>query len=240
MEAFLRDAKSIPSNKLHLVSGYVKECHKRLLINHPYFCIPSLVVHTILYFYHEIEAFDEHDENIMLSQDNYIASLSGDKWVSVYGKNVYQRNKPFLYKWVFKIISAGIEDNTDEYISEMLIGIHSFNNNVEKIINDDFTMSTRHPNDTISTYWAKCCNGARYSKADRFGDMYGSDWKVNDQIEMRLNMEQKTLSFLINGIDQGVAYHNMTCDDYDNTYMAIVMGEKGTSVQLTSFEAEQQ
>ena len=53
MEAFLSKIKSIDNEDKDIVNGYVRRIQQLLPIDNTYYIISSLVIYTILYFYHQ-------------------------------------------------------------------------------------------------------------------------------------------------------------------------------------------
>ena len=232
MECIMNKINCVSERDRCLISGFVKNCQSLFPKNNPYFIIPSLVIYVILYFYSELEEFDDHPTGIVLTGDNKIATTATPHWSSLYGKNIYQRNKRLIYHWTFKIVDGPL-------VGDILIGIHSYDT-FGKILDGDFTSSSRHEM-AKSLYWAICCNGMIYSNTNdnefKYGGKYGENarWRLGDEIEMILDMKQKTLTFYVNDRDQGIAFDDITCDNYIHTYMAVSMGSIRTVVQLISF-----
>lgn len=84
--------------------------------------------------------------------------------------------------------------------------------------NGDFTDELWPPH-----YCFASCGMAFSSKATIGGMEYGEAWGEGDVIEMVLDTKQKTLSFFVNGSDQGIAFNNIHLDDSISYHMAISM-----------------
>ena len=61
--------------------------------------------------------------------------------------------------------------------------------------------------------------------------LYGSSFKAGDKILVRLDMQSKTLSFSLNGQDQGVAFKDLAV--HGQYRLAVALNVKQQTIQLT-------
>lgn len=234
MEAFLKSVKFIEKKQRYTITGFVREIQSQLPKDN-YYIIPSLVIYTILYYYHENEGFhpDNHGTKVLVNETHdtvlFRSHITTD-WHSAYGKKLITNDNKTIYEWKMIITY----DKPPGGIAHALIGIHSFEN-CKMILEGDFTVATPHY-DESSKYWGICDNGKKYSNAEKNGEYFGDrEWKTEDILKMTLNMKDKTMSFSHNNKDHGIAFKDMSF--YKNTYMAVASGYLNVSFQLLSFSA---
>lgn len=229
MEHFLKQMKLIQPDDLDLVNGYVHRSQQELPQDNQYFVIPSLLIYTILYYFYEPEQFDEISKGygVYLNASQTIATTKGySSWLSIYGTMLIPPNTGYIYEWKFKILEKRSNDH-------LLIGIHSFDEG-NKLFNNDFTSIYAH-GDLKSNYWALCDSGVKYSTKHKFGMDY-CNILDDGSITMILDTNKKTISYKYDLQDLGVAFDNI--DLYQETYLAMAVGQTGLSIELLSFSVQ--
>ena len=64
---------------------------------------------------------------------------------------------------------------------------------------------------------------------------YGITYNNNDQVTMCLNLSRKTLSYSVNGQDQGIAYHNIQLNHNTIYKMFVSLYGSGDGVEIIDF-----
>ena len=162
-------------------------------------------------FYERKDAFDVHDS--MLAVDNDTVTAKSGDYHSVLLKKACAA--PYTYHWSFKIEKY---DGTVDYWNN-IIGVWKAGdtNEVEFPTKSYFTCGKRGAFAFVSSREQRLLTDSDHS-GNALHKAYGRQCKEGDVIGMHLDLKQLTLSYSINGEDQGVAY------EVDNSkYRAAVM-----------------
>ena len=119
-----------------------------------------------------------------------------------------------VHHWKFKL--TRVQTDTEAFV----IGIHK--NNVPPPTNTYFTKNE-------NGYGYVCCKGRKTDgEALADGEKYGIECKTGDIVDMHCNLDNLTLSYSVNGQNQGIAYKIEKAE-----YKAAVnLYYKGNSVML--------
>ena len=217
--------KHVSQRTQNLMSGYVREIEKELSLT-----IPDLITVICIFYYYHFERFTTHGVNIELNKQQTIATKKqGSKFDTrtVYGAiGIDLHCKANKYVWTFKILSL---PSSGEWSDAIYIGIDNSN---KSFIEDDFIVPEES---TTSLMYAWGTDHYKYSS--RGGTIYSKiNWKNDDIIGMELDINKKSLTFYLNGVDQGIAFENVNLDYERKYHMAVGMLDAGTSIELISFE----
>ena len=169
--------------------------------------------------------FKKCPDNIKVEEKTFI--ISGDN------QNIMTRTTPFKnwnwtgttclnqlekgkeYKWKIKILKT-----THKYI---LVGVAP----IDFIINQTSWHCGWYFECSISTL----CSGPPYNYSDYKGFNLP---KVNDEVIVIMNMEKRTLKFIINNEDKGDQYTNIPIDK--PLFPTVLLVDKDDSIQITNYE----
>ena len=213
--------KRIDEKTKFIVSGYIRKCQLLLQSkNNAYYNIPLLVEHICISYYWIAEYFSKYGKGIAIKMDDSCSTLYGNIQIDHY---------PMIYKWTFKII---------QNIDQMDIGIADWDGADGDHIDDRFTESCQSYNDP-RRFYAMDERGLKISFHDRMYTRYSNHGRIDngDLITMTLdiNLSSSTLSYSINGEDQGIAFRDI--EFKNKTYkMAIFMECKQDQIQLVDFK----
>ena len=80
--------------------------------------------------------------------------------------------------------------------------------------------------------WYFHCNGSYLRSGPPFNYSKNSNLsKVNDEIDIVMNMKKRTLKFIINNEDKGDSYTNIPIDK--PIFPAVILNDDGDSVEIT-------
>eukprot|EP01084_Bolivina_argentea_P059739 109137_1 len=131
-------------------------------------------------------------------------------------KIISSQDVSIIHKWIFKI-------NRRDH--ELVIGITS---------NYKTTDGAFHRNMKDINYGYSVKNGQKVSQ-NKYND-YGCSCNRNDKIEMILNLKKKQLSFIVNGINQGICYCDITQSRDIKYRVAIFVQTNGTAITLLKYQ----
>ena len=151
-----------------------------------------------------------------IGNDGIIKCIKKNHYSSIYGNKSIQSIKQEKCRWIFKI-RKNVKDN-------IYIGISS-----SFICDEDCFTNEESSNYCFAT------NGQKWSKGDR-GKYHLNTFNEGDTLQMILDCKRKTLSFIHNDINLGVAYDNIDIDETINYKMAVIMASKGDELELVNFE----
>ena len=177
-----------------LIDGYVRNIEKLChIIN-----IPK-EINDIIYLFKQFcdEWSKKHSHTeFKINENNCILKIDNNKTMTAFGSHVVIDG---VYKWKIKIVSC-------RFLDVYHIGL---------IQDSDMNMKIY----SESEYWHKC--GCMISTS---GVLYG-DWKqlpdfkckwnkIGDILIIKLDLNDRTISFKLNGRDIGVAFRNITRSGY--------------------------
>ena len=176
-------------------------------------------------YFGESEYFSkEHKgKRCKLEKDDRTCSLRRNGGSTIYG-NIWVNDamKANIYKWTFKIKEKKLN---------MFIGIDSN----PKFTECDFSNFHRglgmSPNDIFCAYGS---DGSLYGYFSPMADEYGIAWSSEDIIEMIVNPEAQTLSYCVNGMDQGIALDDLRFDTHSYR-MAVALFFESDCIELADF-----
>ena len=198
-----------------LVSGYLRQ-HEISLSQ----IIPPLVVHICLMFHWIPEYFDIISKYVKVSDDKLrikLISKTTKNQNTTFGAMRIPSTDTRIYLWTFKILHKKGDD--------IIIGISNGSNN-----NQPFHFRDRGKQTFNYGY---CGNFKVVNTAFK---IYGDDFKENDILKMILDLKKKTLSFMINDKDQGIAFENIKYSPDIYYKMAVSFEGLTDEIQLINFE----
>ena len=208
------------------VQFYIKYLQRILSLE-----IPSVICHICcLYFGQKTEYFDNTKMGIRckLNNSKNICTLIRNGGSTVYGNvNINTKENKYIlsYKWTFKIIKKRIN---------MFIGIDSNPRFTQVDFSNYFRNYDKFHKDIFCAYGS---DGNIYDYISRDCDEYGVKWKENDIIEMIVDTQEETLSYMVNGEDQGIAMEEL--DFEEKTYhMAVALFYGEDEIQLIDFSVD--
>ena len=217
--------KQIDQSTKDVVQGFIKQAQLLLPLDKPYFNIPSLVVHLVLMFYWNPEFFTKHGGNASIDEKRKIVCFSEED--AAYGNIEISGNITHgKYIWTFDVLkfdcgllSVGIDSSNKQFSS-----IDWYNNHFNPSEHYSFEMGTG--------------SADIYSSAVDCED-YGSGIHSNDTLIMELDFNHKTLGFMINDTDFGIAFRDIDFKDNRKYHMVVsgyVTRQKDIRIELADFQ----
>eukprot|EP01084_Bolivina_argentea_P282979 484542_1 len=191
----LMDLTHIDDKDKLIVFGFVHQNQRLLPRVNSYFVIPELVIYIILFCFHNPEYFTSKNNGVYWNKKENTIGICHDGWIStVYGNIPIHGTQSIIYIWTFKII---------EYYKRICIGIDSSN---KTYLKTDFTK--RCNKDFYATKGDKLCCLAKHrtTKVDTYE---GPGWNVEMVVKMVLNVKNKTLKYIYDNKDYGIAFSNI-------------------------------
>ena len=221
-------------NKL-IIFGYIRQCQDNLFVKEQtissYYNISELIIHLCLYFYfRDWDEFDKNNKSKNIIIDNNKKSIkqivNNWGWHSISLSNIVNKG---IHRWIFEI-------NKNNLDCWELIGIWKCNK-------CQFVFENSFDSIGVDTGYCWCMSqGALVdpnSPGTRLKD-YGStiteintNNNHNNIIQMILNFDQLTLSYIIKGVDYGVAFDNIEQTEYK---AAVTLASKDSKLTLKSYE----
>lgn len=190
MSFSLQKTKSSNKKSKFTVFGYIHEHESLQKSKKKIYKIPLLIQYLCLGYYDSSDKWDKSHCKI----DKNIANITSYENKSAFLTNIISKDK---YKWKFKIQSLSIN-------AHIFFSIRPF-------------ISETNYN-TLPEYVFCGATGSRAILIDEKTDTkvhdYGTKCKQNDIIEMILDLNKNTLSFIINGINYGIAFNNILNTQY--------------------------
>ena len=223
----LQDIKYVDSRTKDLMFGYLHGIRQGAVI-------PDLVLNICLLFYYQREYFAfvangcEGEPNFELSNDDKTASLIDGKYGTVYGNVALNSLAGTICNWRIKLMSNDAFRSWDPAES-IYLGI-SANKQTDQII-DPWTVLP--PN----TFFYKGTQGYGHPKSCiQQTDGNGLGWKSEDIVDIRLDLNQRSVEYFINDKPTAMGFSNIpTGADIEyrlilnmrhNGQMAIILGQK--------------
>ena len=175
-----------------------------------------------------------HHKKQSQSQSDYFDDSSKGNYIVISGNSVTSSYAMPSHKWNSVYGSEGISSGIKEW--EITVDSY-FNSGVNTW---ELIMGVAHERTNGNTYFPYSCRGYCYisefggknttngicASGSNYGDTYGA----GDVIKIQLNMNNGQLVFFKNGTSQGVSH---TLDTNKTWYLAISIGNAGTSVSIT-------
>jgi len=152
------------------------------------------------------------DSNYTLSNNNKTATKAGSGWLALTGS---KRISNGSHQWTIKITSGGA--------SGFLIGVAPFD--INKNTADVYSQNGWY----LYTYSSVLYSGPPMSFSAK---AYSSTSKlaIGSTVTVKLDMDKKTIAFIINGTDYGVAYNNIPTDK--ELCSCVLMSAANDSVEI--------
>lgn len=143
-----------------------------------------------------------------------------------FGSITIPSTQNFICKWCIHINKG----------NDLMIGITSFNEKNEKQNYLKPGEAIWHQNGDSYCYWSKCGKYYVNKNAEETWPEYGDTFGDNDNIYIKLDLPKREISFNKNGVDQGIAYKNISIHKDIKYKLAISMYDKQSSVTIKSFD----
>ena len=229
------------SKELRKIGKYIKIIiihfikHSQSLLFHQ--IIPTHILYIIVEYYGYKEAFCITGLPIAISSDNltiqklklqmrnptlikYAKDNINWRCQSAFGqKLIITRNNDNIYEWTFKINQGGS--------AVFVIGIAGTTTNFYKYANRVFY-------DMRYNYGFNIYNGRKVHN-QRFMP-YGDACKSGDNVMMRVNMNDGSIIYFINGVSQGTAFENIKRGKLVHYKLAITLQEPGDGCTMIDFK----
>ena len=219
MAKSLEEVKYVGEITEYIVFGFIRRVQNVMPKDNPYYTIPQLIIHWCLLYYCFGEHFDAGNcsTNIALNASKTIATkkhtIKGTYSVGMLSKIVSLG----IYRWRFKIVKYS------KYA--MSFGVCPINSEID-------LNSMLYHNEKAYVWIAN-----QYTLYYRGWDegWYGEklQFKDGDIIDMILDLDERTLKYIVNGNDLGIAFEDIELTEYR---ACIDMCEEKTSIQIMSGE----
>ena len=175
--------KDVDERSEYLIFGFVREAQKLLPSDKSYFNITDLITFGILSFYYIKNEWDQElTSDYYKIEDDCCSVIKPSNGVTnAYIKGVIDKG---IHSWKFKV--EHFEQDTYKWF-DFVIGVVDQNHSFKEPVNHQ------------SRWFA----GSKAHKYIR--NRYGKLLKQDDIIEMIINMNEKSLKYIINGHDYGKA-----------------------------------
>ena len=194
----LQKLKNIDIKSKYLINGYIRNVQQNLLPHDiPFFIIPPSIVDICLLFFYIFNEWDVDSKPMKIKvEGDTITSLADGSWNTILMKNVISNGK---WVWKFKILNR-------EY-SCILIGILR---NDKKSDYGEYIGDLEYCSYAFDGSWASI---STYDKLNNWDGHYGIKLKTNDIVEMHIDLDELSLSFVINDKSYGKS-HDIVKGEY--------------------------
>ena len=205
----LKDPEKFDNDTKLTVFGYVRSIQS-LLSTKMYHIIPKGIITICLVYY---GGYDEWDKTTM--KHNYLLknrtiTRQEEGLESCYGQKILESGE---FSWKFRIEHQykDPEENGGEEGGYICIGIWPLPNDDNNSVPPTDRFFGKLNNVDKSDGYGYSCTDATIVDWDGYtGEKkYGVITKTGDEIEMILNLDKLTLKYIVNGKDQGIAYHKI-------------------------------
>lgn len=246
MPSIFSKLKFVDKKSRQITFGYIRTIERNLKQE-----IPIEVKNLCLLYFYETEEFGHCSEKLKVSsstedkQNDTVEQMDGTSWFSVFGKTIIdpQKTPSSIYIWKLEITapnhahtsqSIGIlEANMDHLKQQNTKPMDLYAFNTSNIGLKYYAWATGYGETDV----AENGKNQHYPYGPSVGPTRDiSRKKLVNIITMELNIPKKTLRFILNDEDQGVA-----CDDIDITrkyWLAISFAGVGFKAQILSFTSE--
>ena len=209
--------KEFHSSFIYIISGYLRQIHSQIDDKQKLFqTIPSLITLTTLQFY-VAEYFSIPGQYTMIMGDgNTIKKISNNIDNTTFGNLVIPSTSQIMCRWTIKV-----GEFTDYGFA---FGISS-----------DYSTNHKFCDNINSSNYAFCALSYTMSKGETVSN-YGTEWHINDEIGIQLNLKERNIEFLVNGQNQGIAYHNIEIGEDIAYRLATYVYQNNVTVKLINFE----
>ena len=197
----ITDLKCIDKRRQMSVSGYIHQLESKYGYEIP----KEIIIVCIIFYGNDSDEWDpECISSMMTLSDRTITgkATGGIYLGSSFGKGVI---KSGIFAWKFKIESLKKRSN-NQFEIRPAIGIWQVKNETDLPTKDKWFSIVMHK-EGIKGYGFDPTKGRITTERGSFGARYGPPWcKVGTIIEMKLNLDDWSLTYIIDGIDYGKAF----------------------------------
>eukprot|EP01084_Bolivina_argentea_P189861 326407_1 len=208
------------------VNGYIRRIQMILPKNKTFYNIPKLVNVIVLSYFYEQEFFETYsDDYITVSGENRnIITATHAAWHSAYGAFIIDFSTQcsnMIYEWTFRIFGS-------------VSGIHAGGGDQLIAIDSTYNSLDTYMYPTSGMHYALHCNGHKYRSGESSMVYMTDGFDAGDVVILRINIQDKSMSFIKNGVDCGIAYSDI---DTSVKYRVVIsLGHrKGNGTELVSF-----
>ena len=222
-----------PQWEKDLVIGYHKEAQELVYPSQ----IPSEIANLCFNYYHEQDYFykcEEPDSMEISEESNTVTVIKNGGSYACGEIHIGHDSLPMIYVWTFQICNRG-----DSWLTSFGIT----NANYHKIIEEDdlfesFNADRDEVFDAIPNDSYRFANDGEILHCDELGhhwDSYNGQEFNNDIIQMSVDISAGSISYQINGKDQGVAFKGINFGTRKYR-MFLYAGNPGESIELIEFK----
>lgn len=212
----LEDVKFINQEDLDCINGFIKQCQQLLPSDSVYYTIPSLVIHWILLYFSLGDEFDQHHKSFKLTQNNRIAETKDNANSIVLSS---KRVNSGIHRWKIHLI----KQSTKNLNWKRVLGIWKTSHSIPAHMNTNVAYE-HYPGQLYG--WIINANLKTNGDKRNFMQYAKRECVTGDIIEIILDLNQQTLSFICNGKDVGVAFDNVDKTEYRMFYCTVSRGDK--------------
>lgn len=216
-----------------IVNGFVKQMQSELFVDegdNPYYDIPTLIVHIIIWFYHQAEKFEMSGHCLQINENGDIVTCISDavrnSVFGMCGADVNEAN--MIYKWDLEIVQL-------EGWYQMDIGVISFRD--KKLLEGDFCEDIDHDEgDIFFSIEEGGHTDTNSDLAEEFNDDQLKEFSTGDILSIEINTKERSLFFYINSKkSEKKGFQNIDTETY---YLALTFRHKGNSVKIADFSQQ--
>lgn len=231
MALTFRSIDAIKDEKCKLiVDGFVKQMQSELFDeeeDNPYYDIPPLVIHVIIWFYHQAERFEMSGHCLKINESgDTVTCISDDMRCSVFGIFAVDLDATnnMIYKWNLEILRL-------EGWYEMDIGVIS--NRDKDLLEGDFCEDIRYDaNDIFFSIEEEGHTDTNSTQAESYNGNF-KEFGTGDIISIEINTKEKSISFYMNEKEND--NKGFLKIDTKTYYLALTFREKGNCVKIVDF-----
>ena len=229
MASLLKRLSKIDDRTKDAVNGWIRKQRQSLNL-----CdVPMMLCSICILYYHNDEIFEMIAKSVILSKNKKcITKIKNVCYHSNYGINEISTDSEYEYKWDLKIKEIEISTN-------VFVGLSS-------------KYDTKQHNFCVTdgVNFIYCSDGDIHHErnhCERDRNIPGWDWNKygnrfvkNDIVSIILDLKRKQINFLVNGIDQGIAYENVKfpASQKIKLRLSVSMCSSGQSVEIVKFSKQ--
>ena len=229
----LEVAKKVDHKTRDIINGYIRNAQK-LLPENSFYNISSLIQTIIMIYCYNPEYFTIHGKGLKLNENKdtiqFMEQYMTLNAYTAYGNIAINKYDQGIFIWKFKIvkplrvaiIAIGIDSSQKKHPN-----LHFAHADTPCYGYQSYGNTSREPPTGL-----RLCTVLDDNNDTNYGCIYSND---RDEIIMEFDMNDKTLRYLVNGKDQGIAFNNITFDNNEEYTMCVSLDDD-MIIQLTEFQ----
>ena len=186
-------------NTKNVIFGYIHSLEKK----YKEIIVPQLIIYICAAFYYIMDEFDDKlvAKDVVFTDDNaciHSEGVLGGGWRTVYGKCICKDNE--IYNWKIKFVDVDLSKTNNTW--KTIFGIIKNDDELMKSKLQTFFIGDKDSYGFVGSQGMKT-QTPYTSEGIKYGEILQN---AGDIIEIVLDLNNYTLSYIMNGTDYGVAY----------------------------------